>query len=178
MGKNWERPAWPARKQKNDHESSVEGKPRKQPPKGALQKTLSDNIHAAFIIKARNTMSFLCIYSQGGPCDRGVATILKRRLALIHSTFAGVKKRPCVNSTPINSGGGCVNPHQSYAGEASQTLTTPTLAGLQRAPERSTSSHLEKCPTSPDFRSSLPEHISRFVGLIPRHLSPKFPGGG
>ena len=118
--------------------------------------------------------TILSIYSQGGLCDRGVATILERRLPLIHSTLAGVKKRHCLNSTPFYIGGGCVNPYQSYAGEAPQTLTTPTAAGLKK----DLPFHVTKTPHKPRFSKCISGALFPLYRVITRYLSPKCPGGG
>ena len=106
---------------------------KKHPKMERSQKRPMDKYHANQPILPNNMMISRGIYSQGGPCDRSVATILERRLSLIHSTFAGSKKRSCVKSQPIYISGGCVNPHHSYDGEAPQTLTIPMIASLLEA---------------------------------------------
>lgn len=109
----------------------VEGNTPKQALNGGRRKRPLDKKDANDVILQKNMMIFGGIYLQGGTCDRGVETILERRLLLSHSTLAGAKKATCVIPYHYYDGGGCVNPHQSYDGEAPQTLTTPMLAGFK-----------------------------------------------
>ena len=115
-----------------------------------------DNIHANHTKYMNKWPTILAIYSQGGLCDRGVATILERRQTHTHSTLARAKNARSVNPYPHCIGGGCVNPYQSYVGEASQTLTYSTLAGAKKD-AFSTPQNRACRPSISGFPSTMPD---------------------
>ena len=117
-------------------EKPMEGNPQKRPSNGGMhQKTAGQNICQRHALS--HYLKILGgIYSQGGICDRCVATILERRLSLTHSTMAGGKMSPSVIPQPIYISGGCANPYHSYVREAPQTLIIIGLAGPQKAQKK------------------------------------------
>ena len=141
-------------------------------------KDYPDKIHAKHAVFVKNMMLSRCIYLQGGPTDRSVASLSEGHLSLTHSTFPRVQ-----NSIPVNPHHHYIteasaNPYHSYVTEAPQTLTIPTFAGLKKGYMISVGYKSKRRLLNPDYYSLFPGHDFRSGCLSYSDIPPKPPVEG